>query len=178
MRKIILQYGLLSGTLITAFTLISMYYCYQSADMKGNMLLGFAAMFLSFSLMFPAIKKYRDGVLNGRISFGQAFLVGIGIAGIASTMYVIGWMIEYHTVMPDFLERFVNYSILELEKAKLSPEMLAQEKANYETYRHNYDTLPRMALVTYLEILPPGILLSLLAAFIMKKKPIPGSSVT
>jgi hypothetical protein len=178
MRKIILQYGLLSGTLITVFTLISMYYCYQSADMKGNMLLGFAAMFLSFSLMFPAIKKYRDGVLNGRISFGQAFLVGIGIAGIASTMYVIGWMIEYHTVMPDFLERFVKYSMLELEKAKLSPEMLAQEKENYETYRHNYDTLPRMALVTYLEILPPGILLSLLAAFIMKKKPIPGSSVT
>ena len=130
MRKIILQYGLLSGTLITAFTLISMYYCYQSADMKGNMLLGFAAMFLSFSLMFPAIKKYRDGVLNGRISFGQAFLVGIGIAGIASTMYVIGWMIEYHTVMPDFLERFVKYSILELEKTKLSPETLAIEKAN------------------------------------------------
>lgn len=178
MRKIILQYGLLSGTLITAFTWISMYYCYQSAEMNGNMLVGFSAMFLSFSLMFPAIKKYRDQQLKRSISFGQAFLVGIGIAGIASTMYVIGWMIEYHTLMPDFLERFVKYSILELEKAKLSPEILAIEKANYETYRHNYDTLPGMALVTYLEILPPGLLLSLIAAFIMKKKPIPSSSVT
>ena len=87
-------------------------------------------------------------------------------------------MIQYHTLMPDFLERFVKYSILELEKAKLSPEILAIEKANYETYLHNYDTLPGMALVTYLEILPPGLLLSLIAAFIMKKKPIPSSSVT
>lgn len=169
MKKIIVTYGLISGGLITTFTLISMYYCYKSAEMSGSLLLGLSAMLLSFSLLFPAIKKYRDQYSNGSVSFGKAFLIAICIVAIASTMYVIGWLIEYHTIMPDFLNRFVDFSVRELEKSNLSPELLAAEKAQFESYRHNYDTLTGMILYTYVEIFPLGLIMALLAATIMKR---------
>ncbi len=170
MRKIIFTYGLISGALITTFTLISMYYCYMSAEMSGSMLLGFSAMILAFCLMFPAVKKYRDQHLNGKITFAKAFFISTTIAVIASTMYVVGWIIEFHTIMPDFLERYITFTIRELQKSNLSPEKMAYEIAQYESYRHNYDTLGGMIAMTYVEILPVGIMMALITAFTMKKK--------
>jgi hypothetical protein len=171
MKKIIWTYGLLSGTFITLFMLISMYYCYQQTEMSGNMILGFSSMILAFSLMFVAIKKYRNESLGGSISFGKAFAIAISIAAIASTMYVIGWIIEFHTLMPDFMERYLNFSLQELENSGKSAEIIASEKEAIEQYRHSYDTLPGMILVTYLEIFPLGLIMALLAALVMKRPP-------
>jgi hypothetical protein len=85
-------------------------------------------------------------------------------------MYVVGWIIEFHTIMPDFLERYITFTIRELQKSNLSPEKMAYEIAQYESYRHNYDTLGGMIAMTYVEILPVGIMMALITAFTMKKK--------
>jgi len=169
MRKIILTYGLISGAIITTFTLISMYISYRSAELSGSMVLGFSAMIIAFSLIFPAVKKFRDQHLKGQITFGKAFLVAVSIAFIASTMYVIGWIIEFHTLMPDFLDRYIAFSILELQKSKLSIEQLSLEIANLETYRGSYDTLSGMVAMTYVEIFPVGLLMSLIAGLVLKR---------
>ena len=61
-------------------------------------------MLVAFSLIFVGIKKYRDQHGEGYISFGKGFKIGLLITLIASTIYVITWLIDYYYFMPDFME--------------------------------------------------------------------------
>jgi len=58
------------------------------------MLVGYAAMLLAFSLVYVGVKSYRDRENGGVICFGKAFQVGLLISLVASTIYVITWMID------------------------------------------------------------------------------------
>jgi hypothetical protein len=170
MKQVIWKNGLISGALITTFTLISMYFCYTSETMQGNMLLGFTAMFLAFAFIFVGVKNFRDKHNEGVVTFGKAFMVGLYIALISSSMYVIGWMFEYHLVMPDFMDKYVDYGIQHIDKASLSAEEYDKQVKGLESYRHTYDNKISMALLTYMEILPVGMLMSLIAALVFMRK--------
>ncbi|MEJ7681736.1 MAG: DUF4199 domain-containing protein [Segetibacter sp.] len=93
MKKIILVCGLISGFVVSAMTVIAIAICYRKEDFDGNMILGYATMIIAFSLIFVGIKNYRDKYKNGIISFGKAFKIGSYISLIASTIYVLVWVI-------------------------------------------------------------------------------------
>src|SRR6476620_4936002 len=79
MKKNILIYGLISGTLVSTFMLFSMNYlshCEGSVDYGTSMLVGYASMLLAFSLVFIGTRNYRDKYNAGVLSFGQAFKIG------------------------------------------------------------------------------------------------------
>src|SRR5215210_8859754 len=98
MQKNILVYGLIAGLLVSIFMLSSVNYlshCEGNVDYDTSMLIGYASMLISFSLVFVGIRNYRDKYNGGVISFGKAFKIGIIIVLIASTMYVITWLIYY-----------------------------------------------------------------------------------
>ena len=105
MKKIILVCGLISGIIVSVFMVSSIAVCYSSSDFEGNMLLGYAAMLLSFSLIFVGVKNFRDKYNGGFVSFGKAFQIGLLITLIASTVYVIVWLIDYYLFVPEFIEK-------------------------------------------------------------------------
>src|ERR1017187_9822075 len=70
------------------------------------MLIGYASMLVALSLVFVGIRNYRDKYNNGVISFGKAFKIGIMIVLIASTIYVVAWLIDYFFFIPDFMEKY------------------------------------------------------------------------
>ena len=104
MKKIVWVSGLISGLIVSSLMAISIVRCYNGANYEGSMLIGYASMLAAFSLIFVGIKNYRDKYNNGIISFGKAFKIGLFIALIASTMYVITWLICYYFFIPDFLK--------------------------------------------------------------------------
>ena len=89
MNRIILICGLISGVVVSTFMVCSMAFCYQKESFEGNMLLGYAAMLLSFSMVYVGIKNYRDKYSGGSVSFGKAFKIGLYIKQVASKVDVI-----------------------------------------------------------------------------------------
>ncbi len=172
MKKNVLVFGLISGLVVSTIMAISMTYMSRHPELCGgvsSMVVGYLSMLLAFSLIFVAVKNFRDQQNGGAISFGKAFTIGVLISLIASTMYVITWALVYHFVMPDFMDRYVE-QIIEHAKASSSPAELQKLTEQMNTQRENYKNPVFFSLMTYMEILPVGIIVSLIVAIILKRK--------
>ena len=101
MKKIVIVNGIVAGLIVAAMFLITMELYHNQGNYDGGMLIGYASMLLAFSLIFVAIIRFRDKYNNGIISFGKAFRIGLYITLIASTIYVVAWLIDYYVFIPD-----------------------------------------------------------------------------
>src|SRR5690606_32323500 len=89
MKKIVLTYGLIAGVIVSSMLVITQpLFRNGTLNIDNGVYVGFGSMIIAMSLIFFAIKSYRDQHLQGVITFGKAFKVGILIALIASLMYV------------------------------------------------------------------------------------------
>lgn len=173
MRKNILIYGLISGIIVSVFMLVSMNYfshCEGNVDMSTSMAIGYASMLIAFSLVFVGIRNYRDKYNGGVISFGKAFTIGILIVLIASTMYVVAWMIDYFFFMPDFAEKYAAHILAELKNSGASQAEIDKQTKEMADFARMYKNPLINAMMTYMEILPVGLIVTLLSAFILKRK--------
>lgn len=175
MQKNILIYGLISGVIVSIIMLFSMNYyshCEGNVNWNTSMLIGYASMLIAFSMVFVGIRNYREKFNKGVISFGKAFKIGILIVLIASTIYVVSWLICYFFFIPDFMEK---YGAQEIENMKTSGatmteiESKAKEMAEFtKMYKNPFFN----AMMTYAEILPVGLIVTLISSLILKRKTI------
>jgi hypothetical protein len=173
MTKNILIYGLIAGTLVSTFMLLSMNYlshCEGNVDYNISMAVGYASMLIAFSLVYVGIRNYRNKYNAGVISFGKAFKIGFFIALIASTMYVIAWMIDYFFFMPDFMDKYTAHMLDEMKASGAGAEEIALKKNEMAEMGKMYKKPLFNALITYAEILPVGLLVTLISALILKRK--------
>lgn len=176
MKKIIIINGLISGVIVASMGLFSAANCDGNTEFSsGSMILGFAVMLLAFSLNYVGIKNYRDKYNGGVISYGRALLVSLYMCLIASTIYVVGWMIEMYAFMPDWIEKYSAHALKAASEAGASAEELASKAKEMEFYINAYKSPLGVALITYMEILPMGILVSLIIALIVRRKAVPAS---
>jgi hypothetical protein len=85
MYRSMLVYGGLAGAIAIATMTISI-----SAGVE-SLVVGYLILFAALSLIFVSIKRYRDVALGGVIRFTTAAKLGLGIAAVASIVYVLGW---------------------------------------------------------------------------------------
>jgi hypothetical protein len=112
MKKTILICGLIAGLISTSLYIgLMLLGKAGQMDFKNGMIYGYTLMILAFSFIFVATKMTRDKYNAGVITFGRAFLVGLYITLIASTIYVIVWLIDYYFFIPDFAEKYSAYII-------------------------------------------------------------------
>ena len=164
MKNIILKNGIFAGLIVSGFMAAMTLYMKTNPEMEPSMVVGFAGMIVAFSFIFIGIKQQRSAN-NGSISFGSAFLTGFLISLIASVMYVMVWLIIYYNVFPNFIE---HYSEMMIKKAK--PEDLAKVTEEMNQYKEWYKSPIMVILLTLMEILPMGIVVSLIGALLLKKK--------
>ncbi len=173
MKKNILVYGLIAGLLVATFMLISvntMSHCEGSMDLETSMLIGYASMLVAFSLVFVGIRNYRNKFNGGLISFGKAFKIGILMVLVASTVYVAAWMVDYYLFMPDFFEKYSTQAIRELKASGASQAEILEQTAEMTDMSKMLSNPFFHALITYMEILPVGLLVTLISALILKRK--------
>ncbi|POS01935.1 uncharacterized protein DUF4199 [Flavobacterium croceum DSM 17960] len=168
MKNSILKNGIISGILVSMFMVCMTIYMKYNPTSEPSMIVGFTSMILAFSFVFIGIKQQKQAN-NGSISFIKAFTTGFLIALIASVMYVIVWLFIYYNFFPNFIE---HYSQMMIDKAK--PEDVATVTAEMNQYKEWYKSPVMIILLTFMEILPLGVLVSLLGALlfsvILKKK--------
>jgi Protein of unknown function (DUF4199) len=173
MKKIVIVHGLIAGLIVAAMFIITMGLYHKNGNFEGGMLIGYASMLLAFSLIFVAIIRYRDKYNNGTVSFGKAFRIGLYITLIASTIYVATWLIDYYVFIPDFADKYAASMIDKLKTSGAGAAKIAAATKEMDRFKEMYKNPVMVVLFTYIEILPVGLLLSLVAALILKRKPKP-----
>jgi hypothetical protein len=171
MRKIVIVCGLIAGVIVTSMMIITVSMCYRSGNFEGSMTLGYATMLLAFSLIFVGVKNYRDKYYDGVITFGKAFKIGLYISLIASTMYVAVWLVMYYFFVPDFLERYSDHVLREAKTSGLSQPEINRKVTEMAGFKEMYKNPLLVVLLTYAEILPVGLIVTLISALLLKRKP-------
>ncbi|NNU33221.1 DUF4199 domain-containing protein [Mucilaginibacter sp. S1162] len=142
----------------------------DSLSLNTRMIFGYATMILGFSLIFVAIKNYRDTYNNGQITFGKALGIGLWITLIASTVYVVVWMIYYQYFVPDFGDKYQAQAVAEMKASGVSAAEIQKQSAEMAAMMAKYKTnIAYRVMFTYLEIAPVGIVISLIAAAILRR---------
>ena len=172
MKRIIIIFGSIAGLIVTSLMLVSISGIFNNSEGGiGSLLLGYASMLVAFSLIFVGIKNYRDKHNDGAISFGKALQIGLLITLVASTIYVVIWMIDNYFFMPDFYEKYSAHLIAKMKSAGATLAEIQKQMAENQKMAEMYNNPFFKAMFTYMEILPVGIVVSLIAALILKRKP-------
>lgn len=172
-KRNIVIYGVIAGIVVSVLMLSSVNYlshCEGNVDWNTSMLIGYASMLLAFSLVFVGIRNYRDKYNGGVISFGKAFQTGILIVLIASTIYVIAWLIDYFFFIPDFLEKYSAHMVEELKASGASQVEIEKQTQEMTSFGKMYQNPFFNAMMTYVEILPVGLIVTLISSLILKRK--------
>ncbi|MGG9961182.1 DUF4199 domain-containing protein [Ferruginibacter sp. SUN106] len=169
MKKLVIVYGIIAGLIVTGMMAFSTgYYC-AKGDFEGGMIYGYSAMIIAFSMIFVAIKSFRDKHNGGTISFGKAFKTGLFVSLIASTIYVAGWLINYYFFIPDFMDKYAAAMIAKAKSSGMSAGDLAKKTADMAQMKEWYKNPLFVILMTYAEILPVAIVVTLISALVLKR---------
>jgi len=178
MKKIVIVCGLIAGFITTAWTVGALVVSGGHVNFENGMFYGYASMILGLSIIFVAVKNYRDNRNGGIIGFGKAFQIGFFITLVASTIYVLTWLITYFNFMQDFDEKYTEYIITSMQKAGATQMAIETKRNELNAMWVSYQNPLICALFTYMEILPVGLAISLLAALFLKRKTKPQESLT
>jgi hypothetical protein len=169
MRKTVLTFGLISGAVSSLMMLAFLSFIDRIGFDKG-MIVGYTTIVLSFLLVFFGIRSYRENVGGGKISFGRAFKVGILITLISCLCYVVTWEVLYFNFLPDFAEKYTNYLIEQLRASGASQAVIEAKMQEMKSFNTLYNNPLFNAAVTFLEPFPIGLVVTLLSAFILRRK--------
>lgn len=175
MQKLILTYGGIAGAIVTGMMLISStLWMGEEAkmDMQTAEVIGYVSMIVALSMIFIGIRSYREKHLSGVISFGTAFKIGILITAVASVIYAVGWMIFFNTseAAQQFPEKYLAYMAENMQESGKSQEEIDTQITAYRENMETYKNPLVMFGVTLLEIFPVGLFITLISAFILKKR--------
>ena len=170
MKKTVWTFGLISGAIISVLMLVTIPF-QDELGFDHSLLVGYTTMVLAFLLIYFGVRSYRDNVRGGSVRFGRAFAVGALIAVISSVCYVATWEVMYFKFMPDFLSK---YQARELEKARAggaSEDVIAKKKVEMDKVAEMYKNPAFNAAVTLVEPLPVALLVALIAAVVLSRRP-------
>lgn len=167
MRKIVWTFGIIAGLITVAMFIVNMPADGEAMDFENGMLYGYVTMLIALSTIFFAAAQYRKKYTEGHLKFGKAFLIGLYISLIAAAIYTLGWEIYYTNFATDFVEQYVEFQREQLIESGLSADEVDSQMADQEQsmalYKEN--RFFRMGM-TFLEIFPVGLLVSLIVAAI------------
>lgn len=170
MKKVVLTFGLLSGLLISVLMYFSFVQIGETMDFENGEIYGYLTMIVSLSFIFVGIKMLRDKHLSGIITFGRAFMAGFYISLISSLMYATTWEIYLHNSKIDFMESYASAQIEKMKKEGAAEAEIKEKSESMNSMKEYYKNPVLRFGITILEMLPVGILISLISAGILRKK--------
>jgi amino acid transporter len=169
MKRNIIIFGGIAGLVIGVFILLITRLDEIGLHHAGNEIVGYAAQVIAFSFIFVGVKNFRDKFNEGNISFGKAFKIGLGITLIGSTIYVLIWLVDFYVFIPDFMEKYAARMLKEVKDSGVSDAVKDKKVAEINSLKEMYKNPLMVILFTYAEIMPVGLIISLLTALILKR---------
>ena len=167
-RKILL-WGTVAGLIVGSIlfgTTVAM--AGHPPSMGIGMAIGYTSMLIALSAIFVGVKRYRDEALGGVIRFWPAFAMGLGISFVAGVFYVLAWEGALAVTGMDYGAEYAGHLIEQRKAAGATAAELAKYIAEMERFKTQYaNPLFRMPM-TFTEIFPVGVLVSLVSALVLR----------
>ena len=85
---------------------------------------------------------------------------------VGSTLYVVVWLFYYYLFVPDFIDVYTDHVL-----TTCAPEDVAAKAAQMADFKEMYKNPLFVVLITYSEVLPIGLLVAVVSALLLKRKP-------
>jgi len=167
MTRIILIFGIAAG-LIVAVPMCLMVANSEHGSAAQSYFAGYLVMVLALSLIFFGVKRLRDRELGGVIRFVPALLAGLGISAVAGVIYVIGWEITLAVTDFAFIDSYSTAAVEAARAKGASAADIAAIAAQMDEFRRQYANPFFRLPMTFIEIFPVGILISLISAALLR----------
>jgi hypothetical protein len=110
---------------------------------------------------------------NGAIKFVKGLQVGALTTLIASLMYAASWETFYQTnpeIKATFMDKYAEHSINKMKAKGASPAEIDQKAKEMADMKEMYKNPVIRFGITVLEILPVGIVITLISAAVLRRK--------
>lgn len=170
MWRDILKYGVIGGVVVALgmFATLAAFGGQMPHGVMG-MAIGYATMLLAFSAVFMGIKRHRDVAGAGLIRFWPAFGLGLAISFITAIFYVLAWELAQATVVSDFAGDYIKQVIEQQKASGLDGDALDRLVADMQAFERQYANPMFRLPMTFAEIFPVGVLVSLVSALVLRK---------
>jgi hypothetical protein len=175
MKRTVLTFGLISGAISAAMMLATLPLADKIGFDKGE-ILGYTTIVLSALMIFFGVRSYRENVAGGRLTFGRGFAVGILITLISSACYVGTWEIVYFKLMPGFADKYAAHMVERAKASGANQQKIEETERRASQFKVMYDKPLINVAMTFMEVFPIGLVVTLASAGILRKKPDPGGS--
>lgn len=166
MRRIIFTYGIISGTIVILSMMFGIL-AGGSQSFWSSEYFGYLIMLIALSMIFVGVKKIRDESMGGVIKFWSALGAGLAIAAIAGVMYVAIWQIYLTATDYAFIHDYTADIITQRTAEGLSGPALEKLVAEMEALKADYGKFYIRLPMTFLEIFPVGVLISIISAAVL-----------
>jgi Protein of unknown function (DUF4199) len=172
MLRIVLIFGLIAGAIAAGLMWLLIAVQNSGAvDIEHGMTLGYATMIVALSLVFFGIKSYRDNI-GGHITFLKGLQVGILISLICGVCYAGSWELYYRGSGQEFLQKYTGHYLDEMKKDGASDDQIEEMRVEQEKFMEMYKNFFVRFAVTLMEILPVGVIVTLVSAALLRKREI------
>lgn len=170
MKKIVLVNGLIAAAIIAGVSLAFLWNQGPDSNHSQAEWLGYLVMLAGLAFIFVAVKQHRDNNLGGVITFGQGFKVGLLVTLIAAIVYVLAWEWYYQNAGQGFIENYQQVMLEQYHADGVSENELAEIRKEMNEFAALYEKFYIRILITMLEILPVGMVVSMVAALLLKTR--------
>ena len=168
MLRIALIYGSIAGLIVIGVMILGFILDGGDKGALSGQLFGYLTMLVALTLIFVGVKRHRDLNHGGVIKFVPALVTGLAIAVIAGVFYVIGWEAYLAATDHAFIDEYVAAVIEKKKAAGLSGAELDDAIADLNAMAKNYGNPLFRLPITFMEIFPVGLLVSLISAAILR----------
>lgn len=169
MRKTVLTFGLISGAISAVTMLVTIPFVDKIGFDKGE-ILGYTLIVVTALLVFFGVRSYRENASGGRLTFARGFAVGILITLLSNLFYVATWEVVYFKFMPDFADKYSAHMIERAKSAGNSQEKIEKMTREAQQFKQMYNNPAINVALTFGEVFPIGLGVTLLSAAILRKK--------
>ena len=169
MKKIVLTFGLIAGSILAAMMFMTMPFMDTIGFDRGE-IIGYTSMIVAFLLIFFGVKSFRDNVAGGTVTFGRAFAVGVQIAAVASLCYVAAWQVVYYKLAPDFGAKYQAYTVEKARADGATEAELEEKRAEMARFMDLYKNPLINIGITFLEPMPVALVVALVSAGVLSRR--------
>jgi hypothetical protein len=167
MSRVILVYGVIGGVVVALGLLLGMVAVPDGGGSIG-MIVGYLTMLVALSMVFVGVKRYRDVQGGGVIRFWPAFGLGLAIAAVASLFYVGAWEIYMWHSDYRFMDEYIAKTLADMRARGAPAAEIAAFATEMNGFARDYANPLYRMVVTFSEIAPVGLLVSLVSAALLR----------
>ncbi len=170
MLRLILTSGLISGLIIITGTIGALTLRGPDVTAAGPAL-GYGIMVLAMGMIPWSLRRFRSARADGSLTFGRGLTLGLGITLVASLIYVALWEVYLAATHYAFMGQYIEATLAAKRAAGVTGAVYDQLAVQMEAMRQQYANPLWRLPMTFAEIAPVGLVMSLFSATLMRRKP-------